>query len=48
MSLTRFKNRLRQKAVVRVANKPWKTLKLVFYVGILAGAGIGFALSFFI
>lgn len=46
MSVIQSKNRLRQKVVVRVANKPWKTLKLVFYFGILLGAGLGFALFF--
>lgn len=47
MSLVQFKNRLRQKAVVRVANKPWKTLKKVFYFGVLFGAVIGYFVSYF-
>jgi len=48
MNAIHWKNRLRQKAVVRVANKPWKTLKLVLLVGLLAGGGIGFALTYFL
>jgi hypothetical protein len=48
MNPIRYKDRLRQKAAVRVANKPWKTLKLALYAGLLVGGGIGFLLSYFV
>ena len=47
MGMIRYKNRLRQKAAVRVANKPWKTLKLALYAGLLIGGAIGFLISYF-
>lgn len=47
MSLLKRKNRLRQKAVIRVANKPWNTLKWTLIIGFAAGFGVCYSLSFF-
>lgn len=48
MNLTVYKNRLRQKATIRLANKPYKTLRLTFLIGVAVGAGIASLVSFFI
>ena len=44
----RYYKRLRQKAVVRLANKPSKTLYWTLFLGFIVGGGAGYALSFLI
>lgn len=47
MNAIHWKNRLRQKAVVRVANKPWKTLRATFLFGFLIGTALVAVFSYF-
>jgi hypothetical protein len=48
MSQIKMNNRLRQKATVRVANKPWNSLKLTFLLGLGLGGGIGSLVMYFV